>query len=92
MPKAAIPEPEWTRYCQELGHNLHRLRIERQMSQEHVAYNAGVSRHTYYRLEKGIARRDTPANPSLQIIIAIAAVLEVSLAEILPSWRPALQP
>ena len=62
------------------------------MSQEDVAYNAGVSRHTYYRLEKGIARKDTPANPSLQIIVAIAVVFEVGLGELLPSWRPELRP
>lgn len=92
MPKAAIPEDEWGRYCSELGHNLHRLRISRHMSQEDVAYNAGVSRHTYYRLEKGISRKDAPANPSLQIVIAIATVLNVGLAEILPAWRPELRP
>jgi DNA-binding XRE family transcriptional regulator len=62
------------------------------MSQEHVAYNAGVSRHTYYRLEKGIARKDAPANPSLQTVIAIAVVLGVDMMEVLPSWTPELRP
>lgn len=56
------------------------------------ALNAGVSRHTYYRLEKGISRKDTAANPSLQIFIAIAAVFEASVADLLPAWRPELKP
>ena len=86
--KAAIPETEWAHYCRELGQNLHRLRIAARMSQEDVAYNAGVSRHTYYRLEKGIARAGSPANPSLKNVIAIASVLNSGLVGLLPDWVP----
>ena len=92
VPKAAIPETEWARYGRELGQNLHRLRIAAGMSQEDVAYNAGVSRHTYYRLEKGIARTGSPANPSLQNVIAIASALNSPLVELLPTWVPAPKP
>ena len=92
MPKAAIPDSDWVRYTAELGHSLHRLRIAKGLSQEEVAYRAGISRHTYYRLEKGLAGRGAPANPGLRTIVAISALLDVEPHELLPTWTPDIEP
>ena len=78
---------EWARYAKELGVNLQRLRVERGLTQERVAYDAGLSRYQYQRMEWGKIGKDTPANPTLKTIMAVAQVLGVTLDELLPrSW------
>ncbi|WP_094666986.1 helix-turn-helix domain-containing protein [Bifidobacterium myosotis] len=84
------PTGSWSRYAQELGLNMQRLRIARDFSQEHVAYKAGLSRYTYQKFEKGESMPGTPANPSLRNIMAIAQVLGVTLDELLPEPWPDL--
>ena len=64
-PRVAVKDDskEWARYAKELGVNLQRLRVERGLTQERVAYDAGLSRYQYQRMEWGKIGKDTPANP-----------------------------
>ncbi|UCR88006.1 helix-turn-helix domain-containing protein [Mycetocola spongiae] len=80
----------WQEYVIELGTSLHRLRMERGLSQEQVAYAAGLSRYTYQKFEKGESRPGTPANPSLQNVLALCQVFQVHLVDLLPAAAPDL--
>ncbi len=57
--------------------NLRRLRHKTGLSQESLAYEAGVNRTYISKLEKGIS------HPGLEIIGKLAAVLGVEPAELL---------
>ena len=85
------PVGEWAAFVRDLGTNIQRLRIARKLSQEQVAYAAGLSRYTFQKFEKGESMPGTPANPSLHNIMAIAQVLEVGLDELLPRKWPLLR-
>jgi len=74
----------WVQYARELGFTLNRERISRGLSQERLAFAAGISAFTYRKLEKGESNPGTPANPRLRTLVALAEVLEVSLAALLP--------
>jgi len=67
------------------------VRIARELSQEQVAYAAGLARYTFQKFEKGESMPGTPANPSLRNIMAIAQVLDVRLDDLLPGTWPDLQ-
>lgn len=84
------PGPEWASYARQLGTELHRLRIARGFSQEHLAYSAGITRYTYQKLERGESAPGSPANPSLRTLMAVAQQLGVTLDELLPSPWPDL--
>jgi transcriptional regulator with XRE-family HTH domain len=79
-----LREEAWFDYTRELGVNLHRARIEKDISQERLAHSAGISANTYQRYEKGQSRPGTPMNPHLSTIIALCQALGVRLTEILP--------
>lgn len=81
----------WESFVITLGQSMHRHRISKGMSQEDVAYRAGLSRYTYQRLEQGKSRPATPANPSLRTILAIAQALDVEPGELLPAEMPDLR-
>jgi transcriptional regulator with XRE-family HTH domain len=57
--------------------NLRRLRNARGISQENLAYEAGVNRTYVSKLEKGVSY------PGLEIIAKLAEALEVEPAELL---------
>ncbi len=78
----------WERYTRELGTRLHQLRIERGLTQERLAVAANITSFTYGKLEKGESNPGTPANPRLKTLVALAEVLEVEVAELLPSFKP----
>ena len=84
-------ESSWAAYMRTVGINIQRERIRHGMSQERLAYSAGLSRLTYQQLEKGESRPHTPANPSLKNIMAIAQVLDIPLDLLLPSDWPDLR-
>ena len=65
--------------------------MARGYSQDRVAYEANLSRYTYQKLEKGESRPGTPANPTVRTLLAVAQVLGVGLAEILPGDAPDLR-
>jgi transcriptional regulator with XRE-family HTH domain len=82
------PADAWERYARDLGVRLHRLRTARGLSQERLAVAADISAFTYRKLEKGESNPGTAANPRLRTLIALAEVLDVELADLLPPKRP----
>ena len=85
------PSASWARYALEFGHSLKRHRSARGLSQEQLAYAAGLSRYTYQKFERGESMPGSPANPSLRNVMALAQVLEVSLDDLLPKPWPDLR-
>ena len=71
--------------------NLQRLRHERGLSQEDVAYRSGLTRYTYQKYEKGESKPGTPANPTIRTLLAMSQALGVELTEILPPDAPDLR-
>jgi transcriptional regulator with XRE-family HTH domain len=57
--------------------NLRRLRHAKGISQEHLAFEAGINRSYMSKLEKGASY------PGLEIIAKLATVLEVEPAELI---------
>lgn len=90
MRSASSSNPEWDAYARAIGTNIQRQRVARGYSQDRVAYEANLSRYTYQKLEKGESRPGTPANPTVRTLLAVAQVLGVGLAEILPGDAPDL--
>jgi transcriptional regulator with XRE-family HTH domain len=74
----------WREYAVALGIALARTRATRQLSQEEVAHAAGVATFTYRKLERGESNPGTPANPRLRTLVALAGVLGVPVASLLP--------
>ncbi len=91
MVPAVLPSADWNRYAVEFGHSLKRLRNARGLSQEQLAYAAGLSRYTYQKFEKGESMPGAPANPSLRNVMALAQVLQVPLDDLLPTPWPDLR-
>ncbi len=83
MPRRSRP-PQWDDYVRELGLTLQRRRLALALSQEEVAYTAGITRSHYQQLEKGRSRPGEAANPSLFTLASLADVLNVELVELLP--------
>lgn len=71
--------------------SIQRMRVERGLSQEELAYAAGLSRYTFQKFEKVESMPETPANPSLRNIMAIAQVLGVTLDQFVPQPWPDLR-
>lgn len=90
MPRSSSTAPEWASFSRAIGAEMHRVRVARGFSQERVAYHAGLSRYTYQKLEKGESRPGTPANPTVQTLLAVAQVLGVALTDLLPDKVPDL--
>lgn len=92
MAKRSVEVDEaWRAYAAELATNIRRIRIAREMSQEDVAYRAGLTRYTYQKYEKGESKPGTGANPTIRTLLALAQALDVSLGEILPLGVPDLR-
>ena len=65
-----------------LGNNVKRLREMRGRTQQRMANLAGVPRPTWSNMESGAA------NPTLSVLLRVAAVLEVSVEELIAPPRP----
>lgn len=78
----------WRTFAAELGHQIHRLRVSKGLSQEAVAYRAGLARFTYQRYERGEAQSGAPSNPTLRTLLALAQIFDVSLQELIPATHP----
>lgn len=81
----------WSTYAQRLATALRRSRERAHLSQEDVAYRAGMTRYTYQKYEKGESRPGHPANPTLRSLLALSQVLSVPLAELIPDDAPDLR-
>ncbi|RWR16197.1 XRE family transcriptional regulator [Microbacterium enclense] len=90
MPRTPSSSDSWESFSLHLGSRIQRERVARGLSQERVAYQAGLSRYTYQKLEKGESRPGMPANPTVKTLLAIAQVLDLTLAELLPRDVPDL--
>lgn len=64
-----------------LGNNIRQLREARGLTQQQMAKIAGVPRPTWANLESG------EANPTLAVLIKVAAALQVSLEELISPPR-----
>ena len=84
-------DPTWKDYARELGINIARARTAKGYSQDRVAAEAGLSRFTYWKLEQGESNPDTPANPRLRSILAVAQALDIEQADLLPKHTPDLR-
>ncbi|MCR2037367.1 helix-turn-helix domain-containing protein [Adlercreutzia caecimuris] len=70
-------------FSQKLAQQLRVLRSHNELTQEAVAYRAGISTYTYQKFEKGESKPGTPMNPRLFTLIALANVFDISLQELL---------
>lgn len=55
-----------------------------------MAHAAGNAGQTYYKLGKGESKPGTPLNPRLLTLLALAQVLEVDFATLVPNDLPDL--
>jgi len=78
-----IGDEQWALFAKRLGRAMSRHRVDLGMTQEDLAYSAGISRYTYQKFEKGESRPDSPANPSLRNVMAIATVLDIPLESLI---------
>ena len=73
--------------AKKLGVELRRLRQERDLSQETLAFRAGVTKNQVQLIESGRAsgRRDSrgPSNPRMSTLIGLAEVLSMSVSDML---------
>lgn len=86
----AKPSRAWDDCAREIGIRLQRARHAKGMSQEAVAHAAGIAGQTYYKYEKGESKPGTPLNPRLLTLLAVAQVLEVDFASLIPEDLPDL--
>lgn len=86
--KTAGASEGWREFAVELGRQIRRFRVEKDLSQEALAFRAGLTRFTVQRYEAGEGQTGSPANPSLRTIVALAQVLDVPLEDLIPANRP----
>lgn len=84
-------EAEWAAFAQRFATSLRTARDRASLSQEDVAYRAGLTRYTYQKYEKGESRPGHPANPTLRTLVALAQVLGISLIDLVPDDAPDLR-
>jgi transcriptional regulator with XRE-family HTH domain len=67
-----------------LGRRLQDLRLAKGMTQEQVAFAAGISRNHYQLMERGLSDRakELPANPRLSSLRGIAGVLGLPVPDL----------
>ena len=83
----------WTqKQATEFAHTLRRLREDRGMTQEALAYASGLTKSAIQMLEAGrSSSRDAngtrPSNPRLSTVYALARALQASPEQLLPRSR-----
>lgn len=78
----------WTpEQARRLGETLRDLRHERDLSQEQLAYTAGITKNQMQLLERGRAsgRKDSvgPSNPRISTLAGISGALGLSVSDLL---------
>lgn len=84
-------DDEWAVYARRLATALRQARENAGLSQEQVAYRAGLTRYTYQKYEKGESRPGSPANPTLRTLLAMSQVLDVAVESLIPAGAPDLR-
>lgn len=87
MPRRPSSPTTWEEFASQLGHELQRRRLEAELSQEELAHRAGVTRNYYQLLEKGRVASGAAANPSIKVVVRLAANLAVGIEDLLPSTQ-----
>ncbi len=75
-------------FARELGFRLQRRRAQLGLSQEYVAYSAGITRSHYQQLERGHSGPERPANPSLRTLVSLCRALDLTLVQLIPLDLP----
>lgn len=70
-------------YVLKLSEKLRTLRKEAGISQEKVASAAWIARFTYRKYERAESNINTPMNPEISTLIALANVFDISVLELL---------
>jgi transcriptional regulator with XRE-family HTH domain len=82
---SASVDPElWSEFMEAFGQAVQKRREAQKISQETLAYTAGLSRSAIQKIERGVGRAGASSNPSLRTVLAIAQVLEIQIGELLP--------
>lgn len=84
-------DADWADFARQFAMHLRRLRLDAGLSQEDVAYRAGIARYTYQRYERGESREGVPVNPPLRSLLAMSQVLGVELNDVVPASAPDLR-
>ncbi|WP_315068015.1 helix-turn-helix transcriptional regulator [uncultured Microbacterium sp.] len=84
-------DADWRTYSQRFATSLRAARDRAGLSQEDVAYRAGLTRYTYQKYEKGESRPGSPVNPTLRNLLALSQVLGLPLDRLLPDAVPDLR-
>lgn len=73
--------------AEKLGETLYELRKERGLTQEGLAYTAGLTKNSLQLLEagRGSGRKDStsPSNPRMSTLSRLAGVLGISVSQLL---------
>jgi transcriptional regulator with XRE-family HTH domain len=81
VPVARARRPPISGYRREVGARIRELRRAREVSQEQLALDTGISRRYMSGIERG------EANPSLDQLVRLARALVAQPAELLPPLR-----
>ena len=84
-------DPTWKGYARKLGINIARVRTAKGYFEDRVVADVGLSRFTYWKLEREESNPDIPANPRLCSILTLAQALDIKLADLLPMHIPDLR-
>ena len=76
-----------TNLVERLGRNIRRARLRAELSQEHVAFTAGLTARSFGDLERGTSR-----NPTLSTILAVATTLGLDVHDLTRPVREAKEP
>ena len=75
------------RQAEQLGDTVRRLRLEKQLSQETLAFGAGITKNQVQLIESGRSsgRADAsgPSNPRMATLVGLAEVLEVTVSDLM---------
>lgn len=67
---------------EDLGIHLRRIRLQKGLSQERVAFDAGITVGTYGSIERGRHPRGDAVNPTLDTLFRIFEALDATYANI----------
>ena len=85
-----IDSPPDRELASRLGRYLAQMRAASGLTQEQVAHSAGINRNHYQLLESGLSdrKKNTPANPRLSTLVALADTFGTSVPEIIVDLFP----
>lgn len=75
----------WEAYARALGLELQQRRIDAGLTQEALAYKAGLTRTHYQQMERGSWSKGSPSNPSLKVLVRVALALDIEPGDLLPT-------